>query len=103
MPVRFLQQYPLLFRLVCSALGFALVATLLVSGLQVWMGYQKGLTDIHQTLDGLQVSQGDTLANSLWSFDRQAVDIQLQSMIQDPDLTAIVVQVPDWDWPWFGA
>ena len=97
MTIRLLKQYPLLFRLVCSVLGFFLLVALLVSALQLWMAYNGALDDLHHNLDELQESHQDPLANSLWNLDQDGVEIQLQSMLQYPDVTAVVLEASGGD------
>jgi len=62
MSLRLLRQYPLFFRLVSAALLFGLLATTMVTGLQVWLTYRASLAGIARDLDRIRVSQIRTLA-----------------------------------------
>lgn len=55
------------------------------------MAYNGALDNLHYNLDELQERHQDPLANSLWNHDRDGVEIQLQSMQQYPDVTAVVL------------
>lgn len=88
---RLLKQYPLLFRLVFCVLGFALLVTLCLSALQLWLAYQGELEKLHQRLVELQGSHQNSLAKNVWNLDDEGVDIQLKSILEFPDVVAVVL------------
>lgn len=95
MVIRFLKQYPLLFQLVAYVLGFSLFLAILISVIQLSFAYRNKLSEIQQNLVELQASQADSLIKSLWNFDQEDIEIQLQSMLQYPDVTAVVLEASD--------
>ena len=88
---RLFKHYPLLFRLVWIVFAFSLLVALLVSALQVWIGYNNELAGVRHNLKELQVSVADSLTNDLWNLDREGLEIQLQSMLRYPDVIAVVL------------
>lgn len=91
MPVPFLKQYPLLFRIVGYVIGFSLLVALILSALQLWIVHNNELDDIRQNLLELQGSHADSLTKNLWNMDQEGIDIQLESITQSPDVIAVLL------------
>ncbi len=88
-------KYPLLTKIICYVSGFFLLLMILLSVLQFWFLYTNQIAKINANLDKLQVSQVDTLANNIWSLNEQAIEIQLESIFNHPDVTAVVLETDD--------
>jgi signal transduction histidine kinase/CheY-like chemotaxis protein/HPt (histidine-containing phosphotransfer) domain-containing protein len=95
MPISFLKQYPLLFRLVSYVLGFFLLVAFLLSALQLWLTHNEELVDIRQNLVELQGSHAASLTKNLWNIDQEGIEIHLQSMLGFPDVVAVVLTDSD--------
>jgi len=91
MPVRIFKRYPLLFRLVTYVLGFSLVIAILLSAARLWFVHVEELDTIRQNLVKLQGSHEDSLTKNLWNMDQEGIDIQLKSILQYPDVTAVAL------------
>ena len=85
-------RYPLLFRLVCFGLLCSLLASGLVAGIQLWLTRSQALAEIRHSLVDVERSMTGTLANSVWSFNREALRIELDSMLQHPDIVAVTLE-----------
>ncbi len=79
-------------RLLGYILVVSIVLTLLSSGLQLLFEYRRNVTAIHERLANIEASYSAALANSLWSFDEDQVQIQLRSMLQLPSVEYAEVQ-----------
>ncbi len=91
MKTYFTAQYPLLTRIVCYIFAFVLLLTVLVFALQFRFVYQNEIAGIRANLDKLRDSQVDTFVNNLWDLNELAVDIQLHSMLNHPNVAAVVL------------
>ena len=87
-----LKQYPLLFRLVFYVIGFSLFVALFLSCMQLWFAYKGELSRIQEQLEELRVSHESSLVKNIWNMDSEGIDIQLISMLQIPDVVAVVLE-----------
>ncbi len=87
-----LKQYPLLFRLVLSVIGFSLFVALFLSGVQLWYAYTGELSRIQEQLAELRVSHEDSLVKNIWNMDKEGIDIQLNSILLMPDVVGVVLE-----------
>jgi len=87
-----LKQYPLLFRLVFYVIGFSLFVALFLSCIQLWLAYTGELSRIQEQLEELRVSHENSLVKNIWNMDSEGIDIQLHSILQIPDVVAVVLE-----------
>lgn len=88
---RFIKKYPLFFRLFAYVLIFSTLLALLLSAFQVWLVRRDGIDNITQNLKELQESHAESLSLDLWDMDQEGIDVQLQSLLQFPDVAAVVL------------
>ena len=74
--------YRLLAAIVLASTCIALVAT----GLQLVVDYQREVSTIEDELNQVERSRLASLANSLWSFDDTGLRLQLNGLLQLPDV-----------------
>ncbi len=86
------KQYPLLFKLVCYVLGFSLFVAISLSAIQLWLAYTGELAKIQEQLAELRVSHESSLVNNLWNMDNEGLDIQLNSILDIPDVVAVELE-----------
>lgn len=91
MSVRIFKQYPLLVRLVCYVIVFSLFVAMFLTVIRLWIIYTDELETIRQNLVELQGSHADSLIKNIWNMDQDGIDIQLKSIKQFPDVTAVVL------------
>ncbi len=70
-----------IYILLCSSL-FALVTT----AMQTYMDYHQERHLINKRLAQIQASYADSLANSLWALDYSQILLQMQGILQFPDI-----------------
>ncbi len=85
----FRNNSPLLSKIVLYV--FLITALISVSGaaLQLYLSFQTEKRHIITMLEDLETNQLDTLANSVWNMDFEAIKIQLQGIYEDPAITCI--------------
>lgn len=59
------------------------------SGVQLYFTFQLERQHIVSTLDSLQTNQIATLANHVWHMDKEAMEIQLRGIMENPDIVSI--------------
>ncbi|AGF79744.1 PAS domain S-box [Desulfocapsa sulfexigens DSM 10523] len=91
MPARIFKQYPLLVRLVAYVVCFSLLIAFLLATLRLWIVHDDEIDTIRQNLVELQGSHADSLTKNLWNMDQEGIDIQLKSILQYPDVKAVVL------------
>ncbi len=91
MLIRIYRKYPLFFRVFGYVSAFSMLLALLLSAFQLWLVRRDGIDNINQNLKELQESHTDSLSLDLWDMDQEGVDVQLRSMLQFPDVAAVVL------------
>ena len=86
------ERYPLINRIVAYTFFFAIFVSLLMLAGQIYISYTLGNQRIESFLQKLEDTQLDTLINNVWSLDQGAIDIQLKSILEDPDIVYIWLQ-----------
>ncbi len=79
-------DHPLLNRMILYVFLFTAVTTMALTGFKIFFSYRQEVTDIHHHLDNLDQSQLETLTNNVWDFNEETIAIQLNSMLQHPDI-----------------
>ncbi len=83
-----LKSSPLATRMLGLILLVSSVFTLLGVGLQLGKIYDNGLREIDARVEGVRLSIAPGLSLALWNFDSAQVNLQLDSLLQLPDIVA---------------
>jgi PAS domain S-box-containing protein len=67
-------------RLIRQIIFFGAALTVLLSALQSWFEYRQGMDDIRKELAEIRLTQVTAIATSLWNFDREQLDAQLEGL-----------------------
>ncbi|MCP4673857.1 MAG: PAS domain S-box protein [Desulfobacula sp.] len=84
--------YPLLTRVGIYIIGFGIIIAFITSLLHLWLSYSLEIDRIHAKLDHLEKEQIALLTNSLWSYDKKSINIQLKSILSDTDIIYIEIK-----------
>ncbi len=95
MQIKMLSEYPLLNRMLIYIFLFATGATALVTFANLHSEYSRQLNAIETHLDTLEASQLNSLANNLWTVNKDSLEIQLNSILQHPDIISEEIVYPD--------
>jgi len=85
----FLTQYPLLRNIIIYIFLFATILTLFFTGINIFFSYINEKSRIEEHLESLEQSQYDVLVTNIWKFNNDTVRIQLNSILQSPDIIYI--------------
>ena len=78
------KQYPLINRIVLYTFFFAIVISLLFSAVWLYLSYTLEKKKLSGYLDKIRETQLETLVNNVWRIDLRAIDIQMNSILDDP-------------------
>jgi signal transduction histidine kinase len=78
--------HPLGYRLLGFILLVSVVLTLISTALQLLLEYRWNVSAIEERMAQVEVSQAESLANSLWSFDETQLETQMKGLLQLPDI-----------------
>lgn len=78
-------------RLLFYILLFSSVVTLVATGLQLFIDYQRDIGQVKARLDDVQKSYLPSIAASLWNLDPEQLKIQMEGIIQLPGVAAVAV------------
>jgi diguanylate cyclase (GGDEF)-like protein len=78
-------------RLLAAILLFSSVVTLSLTGLQLYLDYQRDVGTIDGRVREISNGYRDSLARSLWNVDAEQIRVQLDGIMRLPDLRAASV------------
>ncbi|WP_299197631.1 ATP-binding protein [uncultured Amphritea sp.] len=79
-------QKPIGIRLLTSILLYSSAITLIATGTQLWLDYRYERSAIDERLQQIEASSLNSLANSLWEISPTQVQVQLDGLLQLPDI-----------------
>lgn len=81
----------LTYILICSSL-FTLIAT----GIQVYSDYSEDVSKVDERMSVIETSYMNSLSRSLWSLDQKLLNVQMQGILNLPDIKQLRLKVlPD--------
>ena len=83
------RKYPLLTRIVLYVFCVVALVSFISSAIQLYFTFQLEKQHLVSTLESLQNNQIETLANHLWHMDKEAMEIQLRGILENPDIVYI--------------
>lgn len=83
------RNYPLLTRIVLYVFCVVALVSFIISGIQLYFTFQLEKQHIISTLNDLQTNQIETLTNHLWHMDKEALEIQLRGILENPNIVYI--------------
>ncbi len=82
-------QHPLLTKIVASIFLIAALVSIIAASVQLYLTYSIERKHIVEMLDRLEDSQINTLVNNIWSMDQNALHIQLNGILEHPNIISI--------------
>ncbi|MCP3465600.1 ATP-binding protein [Bradyrhizobium sp. CCGUVB23] len=79
-------------RLLAAVLLFSSIVTLTLTALQLYLEYQREVGIIETRLDEIGRSYLGSLGESLWSLDRNQLELQLNGILRLPDIQAVEIR-----------
>ena len=91
--------HPLGYRILLWILACSLVFTLFSTGIQLYFDYRKDMTQIESRFELIRTGYLESLAKSLWDLDRAQVRVQLEGMLNFPDIQFLRLESTVWSEP----
>ncbi|WP_253938381.1 hypothetical protein [Hahella sp. HN01] len=92
----FRETSPLSFRMLGYILVCSSLFTLFATGIQVYADYRKDVSLVDQRMNLIETSYQSSLARSLWSLDQKLLRVQMQGILNLPDIVHLHLQIyPD--------
>jgi signal transduction histidine kinase/DNA-binding NarL/FixJ family response regulator len=88
-------RHSVMLRLLATVLAFSCVITLILTGVQLYRDYERGLAQIENRLADIDRSNRDSLGEALWRLDQPQLKLELEGMLRLPDIRAAEVR----EWP----
>ncbi|MCH8497232.1 MAG: EAL domain-containing protein [Marinobacter sp.] len=90
---QFRKGSPLSFRLLAYILLFSSIFTLLTTGIQVYSDFRKDVYLIEERMGVIQTSYANSLSRSLWSLDQNLLKVQMEGILQLPDIVHLRLRI----------
>lgn len=90
----FYNHNPLGLRLLTAILIYSSLITLFATGFQLWTDYRYERSAIDERLNQIETSSIRSLSNSLWEINPAQVQIQLDGLLQLPDVRYLEIATP---------
>lgn len=79
-------------RLLLGVLLFSSIVTLVLTSIQLYFDYQRGVGVIERRLDEIQRSYLDSMGDSLWHLDRTQLQLEIDGILRLPDMRSVEVR-----------
>ncbi|MDX1398595.1 MAG: histidine kinase, partial [Oceanospirillum sp.] len=90
----FYHHNPLGLRLLTAILIYSSLITLFATGFQLWNDYRYERSAIDERLQQIETSSLRSLSNSLWEINPAQVQVQLDGLLQLPDVRYLEITTP---------
>lgn len=78
-----------------QAILFGVISLIAVSAVQLYIEYQRDINRIHGNLSLIKESNLESISAALWNLDKDQIQIQLNGILQIPDITHASVEATD--------
>ena len=89
--------HPLGYRILLWILACSLIFTIVSTGIQLYFDYRKEMTQIDSRLELIRTGYLESLAKSLWDLDKAQVRVQLEGVLNFPDIQFVRLDSQIWD------
>jgi PAS domain S-box-containing protein len=92
------KQYPLTKSILARKfifyiLLFSSIITLIGTSIQLYLDYNKDKNSIQSTLTQVETTHLQSIVNSLWVYDQEQINVQLQEILSLPDIQYIAISL----------
>ncbi|MCG8613708.1 MAG: response regulator [Pseudomonadales bacterium] len=81
-PFQYYKARPLAGRLLAYIILFSSFIALLATAVQLYFDYRQQLSELEGNVDQVFATFGDSVLNSLWSVDREQIQVHLQGIVK---------------------
>lgn len=94
---QYMRDNPIVARLLGLIIISSSVITLLAIFLQLHSNFKDDTEELEKRIDQVQVSALASITKSLWGFDQEQLQIQVNSVLQVEDVVQVTVEWSDWN------
>lgn len=91
------RQTPIAFKLLALVVLVTSMSALAAVAVSLYVSYRDDLADLDRRLDQVRISTLPSITNSLWSFDEEQLNVQVQSLLDVEDVIQVTVIWRDWN------
>jgi signal transduction histidine kinase/CheY-like chemotaxis protein len=88
---------PIAFRLLGTIVICSSLVTLLAILIQLYSSFNDDISALEKRLDQVRISTLASITKSLWGFDQEQLDIQVNSVLDVEDVVQVTVDWRDWN------
>lgn len=94
----FKSSSPLSYRMLTYILICSSLFTLITTGIQVYSDYRQDVSIVDERMSVIETSYMSSLSRSLWSLDQKLLNVQMQGILNLPDIVHLKLRIyPDSD------
>ena len=94
----FKSSSPLSYRMLTYILICSSLFTLITAGIQVYSDYRQDVSIVDERMSVIETSYMSSLSRSLWSLDQKLLNVQMQGILNLPDIVHLKLRIfPDSD------
>ncbi|MCR9204864.1 MAG: ATP-binding protein [Halobacteriovoraceae bacterium] len=82
-------------KLLYSILLFSTFITLFLTSVQLYLDYRNGVQNIHEIIGQIERTQTDSLAQNMWSLNKEQIKIQLQGLSEIDSIRSLTIYPED--------
>jgi len=94
---RYIKENPIAARLLGLIILCSSIITLIAIVLQLYTSYNDDVSSLEKRLDQVRISTLASITKSLWGFDQEQLDIQINSLLEVDDVVQVQVSWQDWN------
>lgn len=78
-------------KLLYSILLFSTFITIFLTSVQLYLDYRNGVKNIYQSINQIEKTQVDSLAQNMWSLNKEQIKIQLQGLSEIESIRSLTI------------
>lgn len=91
------RKNPIATKLLLITVGSGLLIAALGISLQMYLNYRSDIQSIEKRIDQIRISTLPSIAKSLWSFDEEQLNVQVQGILDVEDVIQVSINWNDWN------
>ncbi len=94
---RYGRENPIAAKLLILILLCSTTIAIIGITLQLYTGYQDDIQSLEKRIDQVRISSLPSITKSLWSFDEEQLQVQVESVLEVEDVVQVAVVWKDWN------
>ena len=94
---RYTRSNPIATKLLAHVLLCSSLITLIAIGIQLYIHFDQDVDDLTKRLNQIHASSVPSITKSLWAFDMEQLELQIEGILKLNDIIKVNVRWKDWD------